>query len=127
MNSLRLWVLVLAVVSFAAGLATGVWGTAARLKPLAKAGPFDDYKVLLLREFPLSPEREGHLDTILAAYDRDIQAIEDRHMADTMSSMEQELEERGRYYRGLIQDRVLPENQRERFARMALGGPSNPH
>lgn len=125
MNSLRLWVVLLALVSFLAGAAAGVWATAAHLQPAAPAGPFEEYRRMLLASFSLPPERAKHLDTILAAYAKEIEDIKNRRMADTISSMGPELAERGSYYRSLIQDRVLPEDQRERFKSMALGLPTN--
>ena len=127
MNNLRLWVVLLALVSFGAGAAAGIWGTAARLKPPAKTGPFEDYRRMLLTTFPLSPERGKHLETVLSAYAREIEGIQARRLADTMSLYGPELEERGRYYRSLIKDRVLPEDQRERFEQLALGLPTNNH
>jgi len=126
-NSLRLWVVLLALVSFGAGAAAGIWATAARLHPPAKLGPFDDYRRLLLQSFPLSSERAKHLETVLAAYSREIEGIQARRLADTMSLYGPELEERGRYYRSVIQDRVLPEAQRERFEQLALGLPTTTH
>jgi len=126
-NNLRLWVVLLALVSFGAGAAAGIWGTAARLKPPAKTGPFEDYRRMLLATFPLSSERSEHLETVLAAYAREIEGIQARRLADTMSLYGPELEERGRYYRSLIKDRVLPEDQRERFEQLALGLPTNTH
>ena len=127
MNNLRFWVVLLALVSFGAGAAAGVWATAARLQPPAKAGPFEDYRRLLLQTFPLSAERSQALETVLAAYAKDIEAIEARRRADTMTLYAPELEERGRYYRGLIKDHVLPEDQRERFEALAQGLPTNHH
>ena len=69
----------------------------------------------------------NHLETVLAAYARDIEDIQARRLADTMRLYGTELEDRGRYYRGLIKDRVLPEDQRERFEQLALGLPTNTH
>ncbi len=127
MNNLRVWVVLLALVSFGAGAAAGVWATVTRLQPPAKVGPFEDYRRLLLASFPLSAERAQHLETVLAAYARDVEAIQARRRADTMTLYAPELEERGRYYRSLIQDKVLPEDQRERFEQLALGLPTNTH
>ena len=127
MNNLRFWVVLLALVSFGAGAAAGVWATAARLHPAAKVGPFEDYRRMLLETFPMSAERAQHLETVLAAYAREIDGIQARPVADTMTLYGPELEERGRYYRSLIKDRVLPKDQRERFERLALGLPPNPH
>jgi len=126
-NSLRFWVVLLALVSFGAGAAAGVWATAARLQPPAKTGPFEDYRRLLLQTFPISAERAQALETVLAAYAKDIETIQARRMADTMTLYAPELEERGRYYRGLIKDQVLPEDQRERFEALAQGLPTNNH
>jgi len=125
-NSTRLWIVLLALVSFGAGAAAGIWATAARLHPAPQVGPFEGYRHMLLETFPMSPERAQHLETVLAAYARDIDGIQSRRVADTMRLYGPELEERGRYYRSLIRDRVLPEDQRERFERLALGLPPNP-
>lgn len=127
MNNLRLWVVLLALVSFGAGAAAGVWATATRLHAPAQAGPFEDYRRMLLAAFPMSAERAQQLETVLAAYAREIEGIQARRMADTMTLYGPELEERGRYYRSLIQDHVLPEDQRARFEQLALGLPPNTH
>jgi uncharacterized membrane-anchored protein YhcB (DUF1043 family) len=126
-NNPRFWIVLLALVSFGAGAAAGVWATANRLNPPAKVGPFEDYRRMLLETFPMSAERAQHLETVLSAYAKDIEAIQARRMADTMTLYGPELEERGRYYRSLIQDRVLPEDQRERFEQLALGLSPNTH
>jgi hypothetical protein len=126
-NSPRFWVVLLALVSFGAGAAAGLWASASRLQPPAKDGPFEDYRRLLLSSFPLSQERARHLETVLAAYAKDLEAIQARRREDTMALYGPELEERGRYYRSLIQDRVLPEDQRERFQQLALGLPTTTH
>jgi hypothetical protein len=126
-NNLRFWVVLLALVSFGAGAAAGVWATATRLQPPTKTGPFEDYRRLLLQTFPLSAARAQALEAVLAAYAKDIETIQARRMADTMTLYAPELEERGRYYRGLIKDQVLPEDQRERFEALAQGLPTNNH
>lgn len=127
MNSLRFWVVLLALVSFGAGAAAGVWATATRLQPPAKVGPFEDYRRMLVGAFPLSPARSKHLETVLAAYARDIDEIQERQRADTMALYGPELAERGRYYRQLIRDRVLPEEQRQHFDQLDQGLPTTNH
>ena len=127
MNSPRFWIVVLALVSFGAGAAAGIWGTATRMHPPQKPGPFEDYRRMLLERFPMSAERAQHLETVLAAYARDLEAIQRRRTADTMALYGPELEKLGSYYRGLIQDHVLPEDQRERFEQLALGLSTNNH
>ncbi|MFN0242667.1 MAG: hypothetical protein ACKVWV_07215 [Planctomycetota bacterium] len=124
MTNLRLWVLVLALVSFGVGLASGTWFAASLLRPTPDRGPFDDYEARLVAEFQLSPERAQLLHVVLANYHKEIEEIKDRHMAAYTSAMEPELAERGRYYRGLIQTRVLPQDQRAKFERLAQGIPA---
>lgn len=120
MRDLRIWALILALTSFAAGVGAGVWATARRFQPELPEGPFADYEALLAERFQLQPERRRLLHSVLDAYRRDIEAIRGRTEAQSMSAMEPELRERGRYYRNLIQDKVLPETQRADFERLAL-------
>ena len=115
MIGLRGWVLVLAGTSFAVGIAGGVWLSALFFRPAPERGPFADYRDLLVERFDLSSARTEALEVVLASYAKDLEEIKDRHMADYMSAMEPELAERGRYYRDLIRNEVLPENQRSRF------------
>lgn len=130
MTNLRLWVLLLALTAFLVGAATGPW-VARWLFPSARAaeqGPFEQYERALVETFQLGPERRAPLHAILEEYRHDLERIKDRHMADYMSSIEPELRERGRFYRDLVRDRVLPEGQRAEFDRLSLGlpGPTNP-
>ena len=115
MSSTRVWVLVLALVTFALGLGTGFLISARSIRPTPERGPFADYRELLVSTFDLSERRADALAEVLAAYEKDIEEIKDRHMAGYMSAMEPELRERGRYYRDLIQNRVLPEARRDEF------------
>lgn len=124
MNNVRLWIAILAIVSFAAGAGAGVWLTARSLKTEAPTGAFGDYEELLARRFSLSPERRKCLNAVLEAYQRDIDVIKDRYAADSMSAMEPELRERGQYYRDLLRTKVLPESQRAEFERLAHQLPS---
>jgi hypothetical protein len=119
---LRGWVLVLAGTSFAVGLAGGVWLSARLLRPEPERGPFADYRELLVDRFELSEARADALDVVLAHYAADLEEIKDRHMADYMSAMEPELAERGRYYRDLVRNEVLPEGQRARFESPEFAG-----
>jgi len=121
-NDLRVWVVVLALTSFAAGAGVGVWSTASRLAGEPPHSTFADYEQLLAQRFELSPERRKLLTQVLESYEQDIREIQDRRSAELMSSMEPELAERGRYYRSLIQDNVLPERQRAEFAQLAHPG-----
>jgi hypothetical protein len=122
-TNLRLWISILACVAFALGLGSGLWLSASLFRPAPERGPFADYEQMLVRTFDLSPERARLLGVVLASYDRELQAIKDRHTADYMSAMEPELRARGLYYTRLIQEKVLPERERAEFERLALGLP----
>lgn len=119
MKDLRAWIVVLAVIAFAAGTGFGVWITARKLGREAPAGPFASYEELLAQRFELSPERRRLLHSVLDAYAKDVEEIKDRRAAESMSAMEPELIERGRYYRRLIHTKVLPETRRAEFDELA--------
>jgi hypothetical protein len=119
-NDLRLWIALLVVTAFAAGAGTGVWGTARVLKKAAPEGPFATYEAMLASRFELDPERARLLHSVLEAYRRDVEEIKSRREAESMVAMEPELRERGRYYRALIHEKVLPEERRAEFERLAL-------
>lgn len=120
MKDLRLWIGLLALTAFAAGAGTGVWGAARVLKKSAPEGPFVAYQSMLVDQFDLDPERTRLLHSVLDAYRRDIEEIRNRREAESMVAMEPELRERGRYYRSLIHEKVLPEAQRAEFERLAF-------
>jgi len=119
-NDLRVWIGILALTAFAAGAGVGVWATARTFEAETPSGPFADYEALLCQRFELPPERKKLLHSVLDAYRRDMDEIRGRGEAESMKAMEPELRERGRYYRNLIQDKVLPENQRADFERLAF-------
>lgn len=129
MTNLRLWVLLLTLTAFLAGVATGPWVTRLVSPPVqaAAAGPFDHYERALVERFHLTPERRAPLHAILEEYRRDLERIKDHHMADYMSSMEPDLSKLGRACRETIRDKVLPETQRAEFDQLALLPDTNPH
>jgi hypothetical protein len=122
-SNLRLWIAILALVAFVAGGATGWLLAAGGNRPQASRGPFSDYQEKFVETFQLDDERAQLLRVVLASYAKDIAEIKDRHMAEITSGMEPELAERGRYYRDLIHDKVLPEKERAQFDALALGVP----
>jgi len=125
-NNVRVWVAILTLVAFIAGGATGWLLAAGGNRPQPPRGAFSDYQEKFVETFQLSDERAELLRVVLASYAKDIAEIKDRHMADITSGMEPELAEKGRYYRELIHDKVLPENKRAEFDSLALGAPWTP-
>lgn len=115
MNSLRLWIVLLAVLCFAAGGAAGTLFAAAFFRPAPEPGPFTQYERDLAAEFRLSPERTALLHVLTEDYRRQIERIQSSHVADTLSAMEPELARIGRSYRDQIRDKVLPLGKRAEF------------
>jgi len=114
-KSLRLWIVLLALVCFGAGAAAGALATAANLRVPPEDGPFTAYERDLVRTFALSPERAALLHALLAGYERDIERIQSGRMSETLSAMEPELAARGRWYHEQIRDKVLPPGKRAQF------------
>jgi hypothetical protein len=123
MNNLRLWIGVLALVAFGAGVATGLL-TSVRLNPRqVRPGPFADYQLLLQQTFDLSPARAQALSQVMGLYARDVESVRERYLAKAGSDMQKELERYGLQYRDQIRNHVLPPDQRERFDRLSEEGP----
>jgi len=114
-KSLRLWILLLALVSFSAGAAAGTLVAASAFRPAPPAGPFVEYERELVRTFGLSPQRTALLHVLIAGYQKDIERIQSAHTAQTLSAMEPELAKTGRWYREQIRDKVLPPDRRAGF------------
>ena len=115
MSNVRLWIVLLALVSFAGGGAAGALAVATALRPAPAPGPFAEYERNLVRTFELSPERAGLLRVLLDGYQKEIGRIQSSHMADTLSAMEPDLTRVGRSYREQIRDKVLPPARRAAF------------
>ena len=115
MKSLRLWIALLALVSFAAGGAAGTLVAATAFRPAPATGPFTEYERELARTFQLSPERTALLHVLISGYQRDIDRIKSAHMTHTLSAMEPELATTGRWYREQIRDKVLPPGKQAEF------------
>ncbi|HEV8111989.1 MAG TPA: hypothetical protein VGR31_04385 [Planctomycetota bacterium] len=115
MKSLRLWIGLLALLSFAAGGAAGALAAVKMFRPAPEAGPFTEYERELAHTFQLSPERTALLHVLIAGYERDIERVKSSHMAHTLSAMEPELADLGRWYGEQIRDKVLPPARRAEF------------
>jgi len=123
MTSPRLWITILALVSALAGFTGG-----RLVAPAQVAAPdralFADYADRLTDHFDLSPDRERNLRLLLLRYERGLEELEHRHLAD----LEPELVRLGDTYRDFIRDKVLPEDRRAEFDALVAGNlPSRPH
>jgi len=133
-TSLRLWILLLAVTCFAAGLGAGVMAgeaRAARRAPATRLGaPGADYLALLEESFQLSPERADLCAQLLQRYAEEVEEIRQRALSQSIASVEGELARVGLRYRDAIRDHVLPPAERQRFDELAARGgaplPSEP-
>jgi hypothetical protein len=120
-RQLRLWILLLALVSFLAGLASGIGFERRRDEP---TGAFAYYRERLARDFDLTPARERGLALLLENYERELERLETRGLED----LEPELVAVGERYQSWIRQLVIPPSQWERFDLM-LGAPGGeqPH
>ena len=118
MNSERLWIVILAVVSFLAGLAGGVLA-ARHLAPVPEAGTDSAYVRRFVEHFDLDAARTRDLAFVLEDYAKRVEDLKARHAAD----LEPELVEAGETCRERIRIYVLPPDRVAEFDRMELGTP----
>ena len=116
MNSLRAWILLLALVSALCGFAAGRL-SAPKSSPI-QTGPFPGYAERMQAAFDLSPERMRLLRSLLVGYDRDLENLKIRNL----DELRPELVRLGDTYRDWIRDKVLPEERRADFDRMVAAG-----
>ena len=118
MNGLRLWIILLAAVSFLAGIPAGVL-LADGLRPAPDPeGSFADYALLLEREFDLTEERSLVLRAVLTDYEQSLDAVRSRQL----HAFEDEIVRLGRLCRDRIRNQLLPPGDaRDRFDQ--LSGP----
>jgi len=122
MGSLRLWILLLAVAAFGAGLGVG-WFASSRVQPGAEqsSGPFDGFQREFVRTFKLSPERARLFGELLANYQRDINDLEQAQLEAGRTELERKLETVALTYRERIRNSVLPPDQRAEYDRLSAG------
>jgi hypothetical protein len=126
MKSERLWMLILALTSFCAGLAAGVLIGLVR-QPAGEPGPFAAYEARMREVFDLDAERSRHLRYILDRYADKIESLKERNIA----ALEDELINEGQTHRDLIRKWVVPAERRQEFDLWVEGLPavqeSEPH
>ncbi len=77
----RVWIVVLAVTCFFAGVAGGVVFSVGRFAP-EPSGPFADYHARMVRDYDLDAEQADKLGQILAAYDERLDSLKSRQLRD---------------------------------------------
>ncbi len=117
MISTRAWIIILALVCFGAGLASGLTGAELSRKPMPAPSAFGDFERAFVAEFDLDHEHQLLLVGLLDHYNREIEEIENRYTAEIRREMEPELKRSGLLYRRLLRDRLLPPAQRAEFDR----------
>lgn len=121
MNSVRLWITVLALVSFLAGSAAGKILTERSAARDAERGALADYEELLVARFELSPQRRRLLRVLLDHYDQEVTRIQNDHLSSYRSAIEPDLRRLGVEYNQYIRDKVLPPGERPAFDALARG------
>ncbi len=115
MSGLRGWVVLLAAVSFLAGVPAGILIAGGGDSDLDGREAFSEYSDLLSAEFDLGPERRQALRVILADYQRTLEESRSRQL----DRFEDEVVRAGRLCRERIRDVLLPEDARARFDELA--------
>jgi len=110
MRSERVWILILALVAFSAGMAAGVL-LSFRQHPAREAGPFHAFESRMIETFDLDPERVRNLRYILQDYQERIEALKERNIA----ALDPELVRIGETHRDLIRTWVVPERHRQEY------------
>ena len=103
MNSVRLWILLLALTSFLAGSAGGLLAGSRLASPIPDRGAFADYSALLVESYDLPPDRARRLRAVLDLYHNDLEELKSRHIGEA----EPELIRLGETCRQRIRDYVL--------------------
>ena len=111
MTRLLAWIGLLALLSFGAGLATGILSERQAQGPREPGGPLGHYREALVEAFDLGPVRQSGLRYYLEQYQEAVQEIEARGLA----QYRRELTQEGRLCLDRVRNEVLAPADRERF------------
>jgi hypothetical protein len=123
-DNLRLWIVLLALSAFGAGIGVGWFGSSrnqAELEHNRSSGPFEAYRREFVATFKPSPERARLLGELLAHYQREIEVQEQVQLDRGREELERELGKLALTYRERIRNSVLPPDQRGEYDRLAAG------
>lgn len=109
MSSERFWVLLLALTTFAVGLASGLL-LSSRANP-REPGPYQAFEQRMTETFHLDSERVRNLRYVLQNYQAEIEALKERNIA----GLDDELVRIGTRHRDLIRTWVIPERHRQEY------------
>ncbi|MFT5048737.1 MAG: hypothetical protein ACI8QZ_000124 [Chlamydiales bacterium] len=125
MTNVRVWITVLALISFLAGTAAGKILTgrsaAGDLARAAERGALADYEALFGDQFELDEDRRALLRVLLEHYEQEVTRIRNDHLSSYRSAIEPELRRVGIEYNQYIRDKVLPPAKRPVFDQLARG------
>jgi len=125
MTNVRLWITILALVSFLAGTAAGKILTgrsaAAARAHATESGALADYESLFSDQFELDADRRRLLGVLLEHYEQEVTRIRNDHLSSYRSAIEPELRRVGIEYNQYIRDKVLPPEKRPVFDQLASG------
>ena len=120
MKNVRLWIALLALMSFLAGLNAGLSIDAKPRRVVApSSGPFDEYQADFTRRFQLDQARQRLFAELLRNYAKEIEDARTALLRRNQPELDQTLSEIGHRYRGYIRDHVLPPSQRAEFDALA--------
>lgn len=126
MSSIRLWIVVLGLLCFLAGTATGRILARSAEGSTTEVGAPRDFERLFATRFELTPDRTRLLRGIEEHYQREVERIKVNHLAAYRSAIEPELKSLGSEYNTYLRDQVLPPMARAEFDESSRGRSLNP-
>lgn len=118
MNSLKLWIVLLALVAFLCGLGTGLYVAEREARAAALDQEFGEFERKFVAAFELDTRHQRLLAGFLDHYNREAQEIKDHYAAQNHQEMEPKLRRLGLEYRAILRDRLLSASQRPKFDRL---------
>ena len=115
MSNLRVWIALLALTCFAAGVSSGLFLAAERREPARSDQPFGNYRAAFVERFGLDPTRAALFEDLLHEYHEELEAARTGLLARSRSELEPQLEQIGVRYAEAIRDHVLPPERRAEF------------
>jgi len=123
MSGVRLWIGLLALCCFAAGLGAGVLVSESRAGEVPRGlEPMGDYRAAVVERFGLEPARERLFGEVLRNYQQSIDETRERLLAEHRPELERELAEIGARYQAYIRDHVIPPARRAEFDALSADG-----